>query len=121
MASDPGPPVLQPTETAQSAVIAFLGDSATHGAPVARATTHISHVFLAGNRVYKLKRAVVFPFLDFTWSSVGAPRARPRSRSTVGRRRRSIWAWHRWFGRHRARSRWARSASRRRGRSIGSS
>ncbi|MGH7895736.1 MAG: AAA family ATPase, partial [Candidatus Binatia bacterium] len=27
--------------------------------------THISHVFLAGAHVYKLKKAVVFPFLDF--------------------------------------------------------
>ncbi len=28
--------------------------------------THISHVFLAGSYVYKLKKAVRFPFLDFT-------------------------------------------------------
>ncbi len=27
--------------------------------------THISHVFLAGDEVYKLKKAVRFPFLDF--------------------------------------------------------
>ncbi len=28
--------------------------------------THISHVFLVGERVYKLRKAVAFPFLDFT-------------------------------------------------------
>src|SRR5881296_3498709 len=28
--------------------------------------THISHVFLAGSYVYKLKKAVRFPFLDFS-------------------------------------------------------
>src|SRR5438552_14402493 len=28
--------------------------------------THISHVFLAGPYVYKLKKAVRFPFLDFS-------------------------------------------------------
>jgi aminoglycoside phosphotransferase family enzyme len=27
--------------------------------------THISHVFLVGERVYKLRKAVVMPFLDF--------------------------------------------------------
>jgi len=50
----------------QSAVIAFLSDPATHaGAKVERVDTHISHVFLAGDRAYKLKRAVTLPFLDF--------------------------------------------------------
>jgi hypothetical protein len=32
---------------------------------VVRVQTHISHVFLAGAFVYKLKKAVTFPFLDF--------------------------------------------------------
>ncbi|HSC28988.1 MAG TPA: AAA family ATPase [Vicinamibacterales bacterium] len=33
---------------------------------VERVDTHISQVFLAGNRAYKLKRAVTFPYLDFS-------------------------------------------------------
>ncbi len=50
----------------QSAVIAFLGDPATHGdTPVERAETHISHLFLVGDTVYKLKKAVTLPYLDF--------------------------------------------------------
>src|SRR5439155_8889123 len=32
---------------------------------VVHVQTHISHVFLAGPYVYKLKKAVRFPFLDF--------------------------------------------------------
>ena len=33
---------------------------------IARVDTHISHVFLTGERVYKLRRPVKLPFLDFT-------------------------------------------------------
>ena len=53
----------------QDAVIAFLADPRTHGADmcaVERVDTHISALFLAGDRVYKLKRAVRFPYLDFS-------------------------------------------------------
>jgi uncharacterized protein len=51
----------------QHAIVAFLEDPASHGGvPVERATTHISELFLAGARVYKLKRAVSFPYLDFS-------------------------------------------------------
>lgn len=51
----------------QDKVVAFLADPATHGgAPVERIDTHISMVFLAGERAYKLKRAVMFDFLDFS-------------------------------------------------------
>ncbi len=51
----------------QAAVAAFLADPATHGidGPVRRIETHVSVVFIAGERVYKMKRAVKFPFLDF--------------------------------------------------------
>jgi aminoglycoside phosphotransferase family enzyme len=43
----------------QAAVIEFLAASATHdGASVERIETHISIVFLAGPRAWKLKRAV---------------------------------------------------------------
>lgn len=53
--------------TAQTAVMDFLADPASHGgAAVERIETHISAVFLAGDRAYKLKKAVALPFLDFT-------------------------------------------------------
>ncbi len=54
-------------ENGQEEVFAFLGQPSTHGgAAVRRVDTHISSVFLAGDRVYKVKRAVRFPFLDFS-------------------------------------------------------
>ena len=34
--------------------------------------THISWVFLAGDRAYKLKKPLVLPFLDYGSRSVGA-------------------------------------------------
>ncbi|HIJ61229.1 MAG TPA: AAA family ATPase [Rhodospirillaceae bacterium] len=50
----------------QSEVTALLSDPGTFGAEVRRIDTHISIVFLAGPRAYKLKREVRFPFLDFS-------------------------------------------------------
>ncbi|MCC6887969.1 MAG: AAA family ATPase [Hyphomicrobiales bacterium] len=51
----------------QSAVFALLGDPATHGsAAVRRIDTHAASVFLAGERALKIKRAVKFPFLDYS-------------------------------------------------------
>ncbi len=51
----------------QSAAEAFLGAPETHGgAAVQRIDTHIGMVFIAGARAYKLKRAVKFPYLDFS-------------------------------------------------------
>jgi len=51
----------------QQAAIGFLGDPASHGGnPVERIDTHISTLFLVGERVFKLKKAVHLPFLDFT-------------------------------------------------------
>lgn len=54
--------------TNQDEVIAFLSDPATHGIdePVERITTHISEIFLAGDKAYKLKRAVRFSYLDYS-------------------------------------------------------
>lgn len=53
----------------QTPVIEFLGTSSTHGgARVERIETHASIVFLAGERAYKLKRAVRFDYLDFSTS-----------------------------------------------------
>src|SRR5450830_800608 len=58
---------MTPAETSQQAVVDFLGDPATHGgAPVALIVTHAARVFLAGPRALKIKRAVRFPFLDFS-------------------------------------------------------
>ena len=51
----------------QQAVFAFLADPATHGgAKVTRIDTHAASVFLAGERALKVKRAVRFPFLDYS-------------------------------------------------------
>ena len=52
----------------QSDTIAFLERPQTHGlsGAVGREETHISEVFLAGDRAYKLKRAVKLPYADFS-------------------------------------------------------
>jgi aminoglycoside phosphotransferase family enzyme/predicted kinase len=50
----------------QDEVFAFFSDPATHGAPVQRIDTHAASVFLAGDVAYKIKRAVRFPFLDYS-------------------------------------------------------
>src|SRR5215469_7733520 len=53
----------------QSGTIAFLSHGAAYGsadATVERRETHISVVFLVGDRAFKLKRAVAFSYLDFS-------------------------------------------------------
>jgi aminoglycoside phosphotransferase family enzyme/predicted kinase len=51
----------------QGEVAAFLADPRIHGGqPVERIDTHGAMVFLAGDRAYKLKRAVLFPYMDFS-------------------------------------------------------
>jgi uncharacterized protein len=51
----------------QSAVITFLEAPATYASmPVERIETHASIVFLAGTRALKLKRAVLYDYLDFS-------------------------------------------------------
>ena len=55
----------------QSAIVEFLAAPSTHGgAAVERIDTHSSIVFLAGERAYKLKRAVRFDYLDFSTSAL---------------------------------------------------
>jgi len=49
----------------QETVFAFLGDPATHPG-VHRIDTHAASVFLEGGRALKIKRAVRFPFLDYS-------------------------------------------------------
>ncbi len=56
---------MNPTE--QQPVIDFLADPATYdGAKVKRIDTHAASVFLTPDRVLKIKRAVRFPFLDYS-------------------------------------------------------
>ncbi len=53
----------------QSSVIDFLSQPECYGGltePVKKIETHISVIFLAGETVYKLKRAVKYPYLNFS-------------------------------------------------------
>ncbi len=56
----------------QDDVFAFLASPATYGFdqsqqnPIKRIDTHGAVVFLAGTEAYKVKRAVFFPFMDFS-------------------------------------------------------
>src|SRR6476619_8182325 len=53
----------------QAAVLDFMASPNAYGSvhgKVERIETHASVVFLAGARAYKLKRAVKYPFLDFS-------------------------------------------------------
>ncbi|MBI2977714.1 MAG: aminoglycoside phosphotransferase, partial [Rhodospirillales bacterium] len=59
---------MHPKES-QDEVIRLLSDPkvfSVGSGPVERIQTHVSEVFLAGERALKLKRAVVFPYLDFS-------------------------------------------------------
>src|SRR6202050_5418884 len=62
-----GAPGLSTQAGNQDEVLAFLADPATHGGEkVRRIDTHAASVFLAGKRALKVKRAVRFPFLDYS-------------------------------------------------------
>ncbi len=51
----------------QNEVFGFLADPKTHGGRnVQRIDTHAASVFLAGDRALKVKRAIRFPFLDYS-------------------------------------------------------
>lgn len=53
----------------QAAVLDFMASHEAYGSPagpVDRIETHASVVFLAGSHAYKIKRAVKYPFLDFS-------------------------------------------------------
>ena len=51
----------------QSDVVTFLKDCLTsQGTEVELISTHASLIFLAGDRAFKLKRAVQYPYLDFS-------------------------------------------------------
>lgn len=71
----------------QAEAIAVLSRPETYGAGVAevrRIEPHISVVFLAGPRAFKLKKAVRYPYLDF--SSLGKRRAACEAEIAVNRR-----------------------------------
>src|SRR5580704_14096148 len=58
---------MNPALDTQEPVLALLADPATHdGRAVKRIDTHAASIFLAGERAFKVKRAVRFPFLDFS-------------------------------------------------------
>lgn len=71
----------------QAEAVAFLSAPGTYGpgiADVRRIETHISHVFLAGDRAFKLKKAVRYPYLDF--STLEKRRAACEAEVVVNRR-----------------------------------
>jgi uncharacterized protein len=70
----------------QPAVFALLANSATHALaePVKRIDTHAAAVFLAGPDVYKVKKAVRFPFMD--QSTLALRRGACEAEVTVNRR-----------------------------------
>ena len=62
-------------------------------AEVIRRETHMSWVFLAGDRVYKLKKPVRFPYLDFSTLSGAKLHVELNSVSIAGSRRTFISRW----------------------------
>lgn len=71
----------------QGEIFAFLADPATHRLErpdsIKRIDTHGAVVFLAGDNAYKIKRAVLFPFMDF--STLEKRRAACENEITVNR------------------------------------
>ncbi|MBB1091809.1 AAA family ATPase [Rhodopseudomonas palustris] len=60
-------PITASDRSRQEEVFRFVADPATHGgAPVTQIDTHGAAVFLTGDRALKIKRAVRFPFLDYS-------------------------------------------------------
>ncbi|MBI5129458.1 MAG: AAA family ATPase [Rhodopseudomonas palustris] len=60
-------PITASDKVGQAEIFRFVADPATHaGADVVQIDTHGAAVFLAGNRALKIKRAVRFPFLDYS-------------------------------------------------------
>ncbi|MBB4277545.1 bifunctional aminoglycoside phosphotransferase/ATP-binding protein [Rhizobium mongolense] len=56
----------------QREAIAFLSDPKSYGlsVPVEVIETHISRIFLAGPRAYKMKKAVKLPYVDFSTAAL---------------------------------------------------
>src|SRR5262249_4426954 len=67
--------------------VAFLSRTATYASPVCRITrleTHMSWIFFAGEEVYKLKKPLRFPYLDF--STLARREAACRAELTLNRK-----------------------------------
>jgi aminoglycoside phosphotransferase family enzyme/predicted kinase len=77
-----------PSPETQDAVFELLGNPATYRLPAAakivRHQTHAAIVFLAGDRAFKVKRAVRYPFLDF--SSLDKRKAACEAELTINRK-----------------------------------
>src|SRR6516225_857434 len=77
-----------PSPAKQEAVFELLGNPATYRLPAAaKITCHHTHaamVFLAGDRAFKVKRAVRYPFLDF--SSLDKRKAACEAELTINRK-----------------------------------
>jgi aminoglycoside phosphotransferase family enzyme len=77
-----------PAETVSLAdKVAFLGKASSYPHPAPdfeRKETHMSWVFLAGDKVYKLKKPVRFPYLDY--STLAKREAACRAELTLNRR-----------------------------------
>src|ERR1700722_341697 len=59
---------VQASDQAQAEVFDFLSRAASHGMASAPkwVDTHGAAVFLAGDDVYKVKRAIAYPYMDFS-------------------------------------------------------
>jgi uncharacterized protein len=59
--------ILDVGETTQAELVEAFAGGRVRGAtgPVVRIDTHLNHIFLCGERAFKLKRAVRLPFVDF--------------------------------------------------------
>ncbi len=58
-----------PADSEEREIVAFLSDRATYPSRVAKVDvveTHVARVFLAGDEVYKVKKRVKLPFVDFS-------------------------------------------------------
>ena len=64
----------QTTEDEQTATAAFLMDPASYSlaATVETMETHISRIFLTGERAFKMKRGVKLPYVDFSTADLGS-------------------------------------------------
>jgi uncharacterized protein len=83
--ASPAPGTADQAVVSQAEVLAFLAAPSTRGgAPVRRIDTHLSAVFLAGDRALKVKRAVRLPFLDY--SSLDQRRAACAAELEINRR-----------------------------------
>lgn len=82
-----GPQWIVPDAPTLADKVAFLSRAETYAHPVDTVTcreTHMSWVFLAGDRVYKLKKPVRFPYLDF--STLARREAACRAEFSLNRR-----------------------------------